>query len=275
MNSDENSNSEDFNYLEDETISYLIGILGEEEDNGLITEYSKDQITISQFDRMKDYARFIAEIFLPFPNYEEKETMQENGTRVFSIKTSDDEGILHTCYYELKFISDKERYIIKSETCQCPSVYDSLVEMFPHLISQDNFRTLLCISFKNNIPLDYEERIKSMIKMYAGNNLVEAWTHIGFLAEQLTRRVYLNTYTEEDTQEIKKMKWNSLLKRLENEKDKPIIQHIALLLDSIRPLRNETTHHDYIPSLNDVEFGMFSLGRICNLYFSNPLEKDK
>ncbi|MHA1667768.1 MAG: hypothetical protein ACTSX6_14060 [Candidatus Heimdallarchaeaceae archaeon] len=252
--------------LEDETSSLLVeSVLDSLEQVEAIDEdfkiiYFNDQITYEQFNRIYKVASFILENIFPFPN-SEKEQYKEGGKVYSRIRVSDEEGFLHTCFFEMLFSHNKE-YIIQPKTCGC-SMIDSIVNLFlPSILSLDLFKICICLQSLDYVPKEFQSRFISLIKMYAGNNFVEAWTHIGYLAEQITRKIYLNKYHDKNEDEVKNENWNRLLKRLQNEKSDPFVQHAAFLIDSIRPLRNEALHHDYNPTFNDVEFGIQCIIRL-------------
>ena len=260
--------------LEDETYYLLIeSILDsleqfeESEEESFSIIYYKDQISYEQFKRICKTATFILESFFPFPHFE-KEEYEKEGTEYIRIKTSDDEGLLHTCFFEILF-SHNDEYIIQYRTCVCDNVYERLNLFLPSILSLDIFKIWICLQSSDNIPKEFEERFKSLLKMYAGSNYVESMTHIGYLAEQITRKIYLNKYQDKTEDEVKSENWSRLLKRLQSEKDEPFIQHSAFLIDSIRPLRNEILHHDYNPTSSDVEFGIQCIIRLFNLFFNN------
>ncbi|MFW9852904.1 MAG: hypothetical protein ACFFDS_08175, partial [Candidatus Thorarchaeota archaeon] len=266
---------ENKNNLEDEIIYRLVSNIldaieekvEDEEEFKII--YYKDQISIEQYQRIYEITKFILENIFPFDNFEE--VVEDNNS---ILRTSDDVGIFHTCFFEIVF-SETEHYEITPRTCECGEIYSWLNLMLPSLLSLDLVKIWISIKSSNLSYREYDDRIKSLIKMYVGTNYIESWTHIGYLAEILTRKIYLDTYQEETEKKVKAENWNRLLKRLTSEKDSPLLQHLACLLDSIRPLRNEILHHGYLPTSEDVEFGIMCITRVIDLYATKTSNQSK
>ncbi len=264
------NNDININQFEEETFISLIGNVLDsleeleepEEDEVFQVIYSKDEISSEQFNRLFKLTEFIQDSISPFPIFS-KEEFEQNGVRYLKLKSSDEEGLLHTCFLEFTFVFG-ENYSIIPKTCGCRN--EKLDLLLPSVISLDLSKIWFCISLSENTPDDFKDRIKSLLKMYAKKNYVEAWTHIGFIAEKLTRKIYLETYNDKTEDEVNNDNWSRLLKRLQKQIDDTIIEHAALLLDSLRPVRNEIMHHDYNPTSDDVEFGIMCLLRLFKLY---------
>ncbi|MCE7748951.1 MAG: DUF4145 domain-containing protein [Candidatus Heimdallarchaeota archaeon] len=258
------------NKFEEETFLFLIQnvLVALEEledlDNDKVFQviYSKQEFSPEQFHRILKVIEFFQDSISPFPIFSRKEK-EENGIRTIKIRSSDEEGFLHTCYLEFIFIIDNG-YTIIPETCGCRGeIFDYLL---PSILSSDISKIWLCISLQENTPDEFKERVNSLLKMYVQNNFIEAWTHIGFIAETLTKEIYLKSYPDKTLTDVNNIRWNSLLKKLENDNNLPDIEQYALLLDSLRPIRNDVTHNDYRPTSEDTEFGISCLNRIFKFY---------
>ncbi len=259
------------NHLEEETFNSLIGNvldsleelkeLQEDEDFQII--YNKNEISYEQFYRLFKLIEFIQDSISPFPIFS-KEEYEQNGEKHIILKSSDEKGIIHTCFLMFTFIIDEDNYVIIPRTCGCRE--EKLFFLLPAVMSLDFSKIWFCIILNENTPSDFKARVNSLLKMYTKRNYVEAWTHIGFIAEKLTRQIYLRTYDDRTEDEVNSDNWNRLLKRLHNQTDDPIIEHVALLLDSLRPVRNEIIHHDSNPTSDDVEFGIICLLRLFKFY---------
>lgn len=189
----------------------------EMEDEDFEITYYRNQISHEQFNRIYKITSFILESIFPFHNFE-KEEYEEDGKEYIKIRTSDEVGIFHTCFVEMLF-SHNDDYIIKPRTCGCSEVYDRLNLLLPSLLSLDIFKIWICIQSQDYLPEEFKDRFESLLKMYVGSNFVESMVHIGYLAEQITRKIYLNKYPDKPNEEVRSENWNRLLKRLQNEKD--------------------------------------------------------
>lgn len=256
--------------FEDEILDRLIANIIdtiEEDDEEIEFQliYLKDELPKEQYFRLCKIAKFILENIFPFDNFTEK--IEDDS---YVLRVSDDEGIFHTCFFEISFF-ETDVYTIIPKTCGCLEIIERLNTLLPALLAFDYVKLWLSISLSSLMVEEYKERVNSLIKMYVSNNNIESWTHISFLAETISRKIYSEMYPEENEDKIKNELWNRLLKRLQSEKNLPILQHVVFLIDSIRPLRNEVLHQGYVPSLRDVEFGITCIIRIIELYTSKSI----
>ncbi len=233
-----------------------------EDDEVFQVIYRKKDLSSEQFYRMLKLIEFCQDSISPFPFFSRKET-EENGIRTIRIRSSDETGIFHTCYLEFIFIIGDD-YVIIPETCGCRK--ENFDYTLPSVLSLDMYKIWLCISLHENTTIEFKDRVNSLLKMYVQSNFVEAWTHIGFIAETLTKEIYLKSYPNKTLTDTNNIKWNSLLKQLANDKNLADIEHYALLLDSLRPIRNDVIHNDYKPTSEDTELGLLSLDRLFKFY---------
>ena len=121
-----------------------------------------------------------------------------------------------------------------------------------------------------NLPSEHKSRWNMLIKRYKNEDYIEAWGHISYLAEQTTKLFYSYELGRRNLELLDKPSWNHLLKLLSAKIEKPALKHLIPLLDSIRLLRNVTTHENiHNVSKNDVEIGIHILTRVLGLILEN------
>ena len=246
----------------------LIGLLGlsllaqgELDENKMI--YKKDQLNRNQFKRIRNFTRKILKEANLFENYSEEVHESENGEDIFEILLKDKKGLAHTCYFKFIFV-DGAQYEITNESCMCEEVNEWFSYLSFALLASDITEILVSCEIPEKIPQNLKDRWDSAIDMYYNEKYQEAWTHVCFIAEQITRSIYRIQFGKLKLNSKKNPSWKSLLNELEKV-NHPVIQHQISLLDSIRPLRNLTTHEiEYKVTLDDVEFGIRTLSRVIN-----------
>ncbi len=242
----------------------------EEEDESEISiitiEYYKDELTSIQFQRMIKYVQFITSNIKILESYHCIENKENSSTDEVIISLKDEKGLFHTCFIELWF-REEENFSITVKMCSCDKIREELTELLLFVLFADSRKLFVLLDIPSYIPEDMSEKWNSALKMYLLNHLVESWQHIGFLAEQMTIIMYKDCF--KDSEDIKEKNWKRMLARIEHNAEDPMLEHQAFLLDSLRPIRNLVVHHNFGPTIEDVEFGLSVIHRVLKLYYQN------